>query len=104
MAVAGAAEGAAPPPEPRPSIESARAALAAGIAPDSDRARPVLDEMVDPGLSREERLALADRIDAFTDRRVVRDWQLIGVLNRRPPFPPAVPAVEWLIAALRAAH
>ncbi|MFG3704085.1 MerR family transcriptional regulator [Micromonospora sp. NPDC047670] len=103
MAVAGAGGTATPPPQPMSSIESARAALAAGIAPDSAEARAVLDEMVDPGLSRNERLALADDIEAFTDRRVERYWQLIGVLNRRPPFPPAVPAAEWLIAALRAA-
>ncbi|MFY1595613.1 MerR family transcriptional regulator [Micromonospora sp. WMMD737] len=101
MAVAGAA--ATSPPPAMPSVEPARAALAAGIAPDSGRARAVLDEMVDPGLSRAERLALADGIATFTDRQVERYWQLIGVLNRRPPFPPAVPAVEWLVAALRAA-
>ncbi|MGW4498026.1 helix-turn-helix domain-containing protein [Micromonospora sp. NPDC004336] len=103
MAVAGAEGAATPPPQPMSSIESARAALDAGIAPDSARARAVLDGMVDPALSRRERLALADDIEAFTDRRVERYWQLIGVLNRRPPFPPAVPAVEWLVAALRAA-
>jgi hypothetical protein len=31
-----------------------------------------------------------------------RYWQLVGVINGRPPFPPRVPAFEWLIAALRA--
>jgi DNA-binding transcriptional MerR regulator len=31
-----------------------------------------------------------------------RYWQLLGILNGQPPFPPAVPAFEWLIAALRA--
>ncbi|MEV1330646.1 MerR family transcriptional regulator [Micromonospora costi] len=103
MAVAGSAGEAGPPPEPMRSIDSARAALAAGVAPDSAQARAVLDEMVDPSLSPEERRRLADDMAAFTDRRVERYWQLIGVLNRRPPFPPAVPAVEWLIAALRAA-
>ncbi|MEH0971778.1 MerR family transcriptional regulator [Micromonospora sp. CPCC 205546] len=102
MAQAGAAGTAPSPPAPMHSIDAARAALAAGIAPDSGRARAVLDEMVDPGLSRAERLTLADGIAAFTDRQVERYWQLIGVLNRRPPFPPAVPAVEWLVAALRA--
>ncbi|MEU4774985.1 MerR family transcriptional regulator [Micromonospora sp. NPDC023644] len=102
MAVAGAAGTAPSPPVAMHSIEPARAALAAGVAPDSERARAVLDELVDPGRSRDERLALADGMAAFTDRQVERYWQLIGVLNQRPPFPPAVPAVEWLIAALRA--
>ena len=101
MAVAGSAD---VPPEPLPSVEPARAALAAGIAPDSAEARAVLDEMVDPALSPAERGALADRIATFTDRRVERYWHLVGVLNRRPPFPSTVPAVEWLAAALRAAR
>ncbi|WP_406105297.1 MerR family transcriptional regulator [Micromonospora globbae] len=104
MAVAGSAGGDTPPPGPMLRIDSARAALAAGVAPDSDEARAVVDEMVDPALTPEERRKLADEIAAFTDRRVERYWQLIGVLNRREPFPPAVPATEWLIAALRAAR
>jgi DNA-binding transcriptional MerR regulator len=29
--------------------------------------------------------------------------ELLGVLHGRPPFEPSVPAVEWWIAALRAA-
>ncbi|MGN9808931.1 helix-turn-helix domain-containing protein [Micromonospora sp. BQ11] len=101
MAVAGSAD---VPPEPLPSVEPARAALAAGVAPDSAEARAVLDDMVDPALSPVERRALADRIATFTDRRVERYWQLVGVLNRQPPFPSTVPAVEWLVAALRAAR
>ncbi|MCM0677444.1 MerR family transcriptional regulator [Micromonospora phytophila] len=104
MAVAGSTSAAQPPPEPLPSVEPARAALAAGIAPDSAEARAVLDELVDPALSPDERVALAERIATFTDRRVERYWQLIGVLNGQPPFPPTVPAVEWLVAALRAAR
>ena len=102
MAVAGSADAPAPPPEPMLKIEAARDALDAGIAPDSDQARAVLDEMVDPALTAPERRRLAEEMATFTDGRVERYWQLIGVLNRRPPFPPAVPAVEWLIAALRA--
>jgi hypothetical protein len=104
MAVAGSADATAPSPEPLPSVEPARAALAAGIDPASPEARAVLDEMVDPTLTPDQRLAMADGIAAFTDRRVERYWQLIGVINRRDPFPPAVPAVEWLVAALRAAR
>lgn len=101
MAVAGVGDTAAPP-EPMPDVTGAREALAAGVAPDSPAAREVVDRIVDPALTAGERTALADRIATFTDRRVERYWQLVGVLNRRPPFPPLVPAVEWLIAALRA--
>ena len=46
--------------------------------------------------------ALADRLATFTDARVERYWQLLGVLHGRAPFEPSVPAVEWWIAALRA--
>jgi len=62
----------------------------------------VLDRIVERPLTAAERAALADGIEAFTDRRVERYWQLVGVLHGREPFPPAVPAFEWLVAALRA--
>ncbi|WP_091638575.1 MerR family transcriptional regulator [Micromonospora pallida] len=101
MAVAGASGGDTPP-EPMPDATPARDALAAGIAPDSPTAREVVDRIIDPALSAQDRVALADRMATFTDRRVERYWELVGVLNRRPPFPPMVPAVEWLIEALRA--
>ncbi|MEU4567010.1 MerR family transcriptional regulator [Micromonospora sp. NPDC023956] len=101
MAVAGAA-GEAAPTEPMPDVTPARDALTAGIAPDSPAAREILDRIVGPALSAGERVALADRMSTFTDRRVERYWELVGVLHRRPPFPPMVPAFEWLIEALRA--
>ncbi len=50
---------------------------------------------------RTRRAALADRLATFTDRRVERYWQLLGVLNGWPQRTPSVPAFEWLIAALR---
>ncbi|OZV84785.1 MerR family transcriptional regulator [Micromonospora echinospora] len=103
MAVAGAA-GEDSPPEPMPDVTPARDALTAGIAPDSPAAREIVDRIVDPGLSAGQRVALADRMATFTDRRVERYWQLVGVLHQRPPFPPMVPAVEWLIEALRASR
>lgn len=103
MAVAGAA-GDQAPPEPLPTVEPAREALAAGIAPDSPAARAIVDRIVDPALPDADRRALADRMATFTDRRVERYWQLIGVLRRQPPFPALVPATEWLIAALRGGH
>ncbi len=45
---------------------------------------------------------LAGQIETFTDRRIERYWQLIGVINGRPPVPSTVPAFEWLVTALRA--
>jgi len=107
MALAGAAGAAgaaeSPPPyDPAQVTEQAGAALRDGVTPDSAQGRAVLDRIIDPAMPAEERTRLADQMETFTDRRVERYWQLIGVLNGRPPFPSAVPAWEWLIAALRA--
>lgn len=101
MAVAGASQPAVPA-EPLPDMTPAREALEAGVAPTAPAAREIVDRIVGPDLSDGERGALADRLAVFTDRRVERYWQLVGVLHRRPPFPPRVPAVEWLITVLRA--
>ena len=79
-------------------LEHAGRALAAGIAPASAQGQSVLDQLV-PAAERPQVLA---QLETFTDARVERYWQLLGVLNGQPPFPPAVPAFEWLIAALRA--
>jgi DNA-binding transcriptional MerR regulator len=97
MAVAGR-------PEPQPALDHqavlghAGQALADRIAPASPEARPVLDQLV-PSAERPRVLA---QLETFTDARVERYWQLLAILNGQPPFPPAVPAFEWLIAALRA--
>jgi DNA-binding transcriptional MerR regulator len=74
-------------------------ALADAIAPSSPEGQAVLDRLV-PAAAR---AATLRQLETFTDVRVERYWQLLGILNGQPPFPPAVPAFEWLIAALRAA-
>ncbi|MEU3163033.1 MerR family transcriptional regulator [Streptosporangium sp. NPDC006930] len=108
MAVAGAAPGATSgdegpqPYDPALVLEHAGRAVAAGIGPESAEGRAILGLIVDPGLSAADRARLADQVETFTDRRVERYWQLVGVLNGRPPFPPRVPDFEWFIAALRA--
>jgi hypothetical protein len=73
-----------------------------GIAPDSPQGQEILGRLVDPARSRADRIRLADQIDLFTDAKVERYWELVGVLNNRPPFPRMVPAFEWMSAALRA--
>ncbi len=82
--------------------EHAGAALAAGIAPGSERAVPVLERILGSAAARSDRAALADRLELYTDRRVERYWQLLGILNGWPPMPSQAPAFEWLIATLRA--
>lgn len=104
MAVAGARSGGQVESsryDPAEVIEHAGRALGADVAPDSAEGRAVLDRLVDPAVPADERIRLADELETFTDRRVERYWQLIGVLNDRPPFPPRVPIFEWFIAALR---
>jgi DNA-binding transcriptional MerR regulator len=82
----------------RAVLEHAGQALADGIAPDSPEGQSVLDRLVPVA----ERPGVLAQLETFTDARVERYWQLLGVLRGQPPFPPAVPAFEWLIAALRA--
>ncbi len=103
MAVAGAQGGEAPGEADAEQVaEHAGAAVRAGVAPESAEGRKVLDRIVDPELPAAERALLADRLATFTDQRVERYWQLLAVLNGRPPVPPQVPAFAWLITALRA--
>ncbi|WP_326637686.1 MerR family transcriptional regulator [Streptosporangium sp. NBC_01755] len=104
MAVAGATPGDESGPQPYDPalvLEHAGRAVAAGISPESAEGRAILDQIVDPALPAGDRARVADHVETFTDRRVERYWQLVGVLNGRPPFPPRVPAFEWFIAALR---
>lgn len=98
MAVAGAAATVPEPYDPGLIMQQAGAAMAAGIAPDSAEGRRILDKI----LPAEGREGLADKLETFTDRRVERYWTLLGTINGWPPRPPAVPAFEWVIAALRA--
>jgi hypothetical protein len=90
------------PTDPAAVIEQAGAALAAGVEPGTAAAEQVLAGLVPADLDGPGRAELADRLATFTDRRVERYWQLLGVLNGWPQRAPSVPAFEWLIAALRA--
>lgn len=99
MTVAGSATDRPEGIDPALVAEHAGAALAAGTAPDSPEARAVVDRLSPPGTDRAEQAAV---IDVFADRRVERYWTLLGVLNGWDPFPPTIPAYEWLAKALRA--
>ncbi|MGY1593422.1 MerR family transcriptional regulator [Geodermatophilus sp. SYSU D00708] len=110
MALAGAA---ATPEDPDASVVDAgrlvalgRDALAAGVVAGTPEAEALVTELLADGRpdSPGRRCELADRLATFTDARVERYWQLLGVLNGWPPFEPSVPAVEWWIGALRAGH
>jgi len=86
--------------------ELAGPAARAGVDPASPAALGIIErlEAVAPG-EPEDRAARADRIEAFTDRRVGRYWTLVGVINGWPANrAPAdvVDAWEWYAKALRA--
>ncbi|WP_017591802.1 MerR family transcriptional regulator [Nocardiopsis potens] len=91
-------------------IETGRAALEAGTAPDSAEGRAALAAAMarltgaDPSIedTPQGRARLADDYAVFTDARVERYYRLLGQVNGWPAFEPSVPAFEWFIAALRA--
>ncbi|QIS18180.1 MerR family transcriptional regulator [Nocardia terpenica] len=89
--------------------DKAGAALAEGIAAESDRAAAVLAEIVAGWAeaygttdTAEYRAALTDRLATFANARVARYWELMGVINNWPARPDESPAWEWTIVALRA--
>ena len=88
--------------------EHAGAALREGVDPASPEALAVVErlEAMAPGEA-EDRASAADRIEAFTDRRVARYWTLVGIVNGWPQDDTATPdglvdAWEWYGRALRA--
>jgi DNA-binding transcriptional MerR regulator len=81
-------------------VSLGRRALASAVVPGSPAAEALVVEWLGEGAGR--RRQVADRLATFTDARVERYWQLLGVLNGWPPFEPSVPAVDWWITALRA--
>lgn len=103
MAVAGASAPqppAVPAPAPQMVAEHAGQAIAAGIAPESPEGKAVLGKIVPAETPEPERARLLSQLETFADARVERYWQLMGIINVRPPFPSVAPAFEWLIRAL----
>ncbi|MFI7037902.1 MerR family transcriptional regulator [Microbispora rosea] len=84
------------------ALRHADRARAESIAPDSAEGRSILDQIVEPGLPGVERDELRRWLETVADARVERYWELIAVLNGREPAPPAMPALSWLLAAMRA--
>lgn len=84
-------------------LEHARPALDQGVDPASADAAAVVERILEEaGEAGTDRAELARRVDTFTDARVERYWQLLGVINGWPGWEPQVPAFEWFLAALRA--
>jgi DNA-binding transcriptional MerR regulator len=86
-------------------VRDAAAASARGVAPGSAEGAMVLDRVVggDPaGPSRAELLEVLAPLEAVTEPRGARYWELVGVLSGWPPYPDGVPSLEHLRAGLRA--
>jgi hypothetical protein len=85
--------------------EHAGAAVRAGVGPGSLEALAVIErvEALTPGGG--DRAGLAERLEAFTDRRVLRYWTLVGIVNgwaQAPVGEDSADAWEWYAKALRA--
>lgn len=86
--------------------EHAGAAARFGVDPGSSEALSVIErlEAISPKPA-EDRARVADRIEAFTDRRVARYWTLVGIVNDWPSTQAPddiIDAWEWYARALRA--
>jgi DNA-binding transcriptional MerR regulator len=89
----------------------AGAAVCDGVESDSEQARAIVERIETvvsesasgSALAIGDRAALAEQIEAFSDRRVARYWALVSVINSWPPPPDVLSAWEWFAAALRAA-
>jgi DNA-binding transcriptional MerR regulator len=86
--------------------EHADAAVRAGVDPGSPAALAVIErvEQLTPG-GGGNRAELAERLEAFTDRRVFRYWTLVSIVNgwaQAPASETSADAWEWYANALRA--
>jgi len=86
--------------------EHAGPAARSGVDPGSPEALAVIERLEAMSTKPpEDRVRVADRIEAFSDRRVGRYWTLVGIVNDWPPTQAPddiVDAWEWYARALRA--
>ncbi|MGV9292976.1 helix-turn-helix domain-containing protein [Amycolatopsis sp. NPDC003676] len=80
-------------------LEHAGPAVEKGIAPESEAGQAILDRIVPADF---DASGLLDWLDLVAEPRVERYWELLSLLDNRPPGPRGVPAFAWLAAALRA--
>jgi DNA-binding transcriptional MerR regulator len=82
--------------------ENAVSAVLRGCPPDSAEAAQVVNRILACPAGSMRREELLAGIELVTDRRLDRYAELTAIINGWPPFPSYTPAMEWLIAALRA--
>jgi DNA-binding transcriptional MerR regulator len=88
----------------RQAQETAGDALRRGVGPGSPEGALVLEAILAGTAGSQQRGTLLAQLEAGTDPRVERYWQLTAVITGREPFSSSAPAWEWLAAALRARH
>ena len=86
-----------------------RQAMAAGVAPDSPQAAPILDRLTDRYAQAFGRADDADlrrwlltRLEVADDPRAERYWQLLAIINGWPVRESLIPVFTWFTQALRA--
>ncbi len=84
-------------------------AVSDGVATDSAEALEIVNEVVPlfaAAAGRQDgagyRRELSQQLATFSDRRVERYWQLVGVIHGWPAQRSLIPAYEWFMAALDA--
>jgi hypothetical protein len=83
--------------------QAAREALRRGIEPGSAEGARVLEVILAGTEGSRQRGTLLAQLEAGTDPRVERYWQLTAVITGKGPFSSQAP-LKWLAAALRAQH
>jgi DNA-binding transcriptional MerR regulator len=90
-------------------VDRAGTAVSHGVATDSPEAMAIVNEVVPlfaAAVSKEDspeyRRELARQLVMFSDHRVERYWQLIGLISGWPAQPSLMPPYEWFMAALDA--
>jgi DNA-binding transcriptional MerR regulator len=84
--------------------EEAEAARQRGVPPDSAEAARIVAQILDGTPGAQRRPELLAQLEAGTDPRIERYWQLTAIITGRGPFPSLQRALGWLAAALRASQ
>jgi DNA-binding transcriptional MerR regulator len=87
----------------RQAQQAAGEALRRGVRPGSAEGARVLEAILAGTAGSQQRGTLLAQLEAATDPRVERYWQLTAVIAGRGPFSSQAP-LKWLAAALRAQH
>ncbi len=84
--------------------DEAEAARQRGVPPGSAEAAQIVERILAGTPGGQRRAELLAQLEAATDPRIERYWELTAVISGRGPFPSLQPALEWLAAALRASQ